>query len=178
MSDQQIPEAPQQPQEPQPQYIPPYQPQAPNLDPSQTVYQQPQYQQPYQQPQYQQYQQPQGQFVPPSQGYYDPNLTPDDKTWGGLSYIPIVGLIVLFIQEKAARPFIKKQAVQSVTLAAVVILSTILVGWIPIIGWLFDFLAWIGFGVYSIINLINALNGKDVNIPVITDFVRRQGWIR
>jgi len=159
MSEQPVSQVPQEPEQPQPQYIPPY---IPPVDIPQA-----------EQPAYQQ-----AQYVPPTQKYSDPSLTSDDKTWGGLSYIPIVGLVVLFLQEKASRPFIKKQAVQSVALAAVVFLATLLVGWIPLIGWLFSFLVWLGFAVYMLFNLINALNGKDVNMPVITDFLRKQGWIK
>lgn len=159
MSEQPVSQVPQEPEQHQPQYIPPY---VPPVDIPQA-----------EQPAYQQ-----AQYVPPTQKYSDPSLTSDDKTWGGLSYIPIVGLVVLFLQEKASRPFIKKQAVQSVALAAVVFLATLLVGWIPLIGWLFSFLVWLGFAIYMLMNLIKALNGNDVNVPVITEFVRKQGWIK
>jgi len=159
MSEQPVPQVPQEPEQPQPQYIPPY---VPPVDIPQV-----------EQPAYQQ-----AQYVPPAQDFYDPNITADDKTWGGLSYIPIVGLVVLFLQDKASRPFIKKHAVQSVALAAVVFVATLLVGWIPVLGWIFNFVVWLGFGIYMLMNLIKALNGKDVNIPVITDFVRKQGWIK
>lgn len=151
MSEQPVPQVPQEPEQPQAQYIPPY---VPPVAP------------------------PQAQYIPPNQDYSDPSLTSDDKTWGGLSYIPIVGLVVLFLQDKASRPFIKKQAVQSVALGAIVFAANILLGWIPIIGWLFSFVISIGYAIYSIMNLIKALNGKDVDIPVITEFVRKQGWIR
>ncbi len=159
MSEQPAPQVPQEPEQPQAQYIPPYVPPTNIPEAEQPAYEQ-------------------AQYIPPTETYSDPNLTADDKTWGGLSYIPIVGLIVLFLQDKASRPFIKKQAVQSVALAVVVFAATILVGWIPIIGWLFNLVAWLGFGIYMIMNLIKALNGKDVDIPVITDFVRKQGWIK
>jgi uncharacterized membrane protein len=164
MSEYPVPQVPQEPEQPQPQYIPPYVPPANIPQAEQPAYQQPQPQQ--------------AQYVPPTQAYSDPTLTSDDKTWGGLSYIPIVGLVVLFLQDKASRPFIKKQAVQSVALAVVVFLATLLVGWIPLIGWLFSFVVWLGFAIYMLMNLIKALNGKDVNIPVITEFVRKQGWIK
>ncbi len=159
MSEQPVTQVPQEPEQPQPQNIPPYVPPADIPQAEQPAYQQ-------------------AQYVPPTQSYSDPNLTPDDKTWGGLSYIPIVGLVVLFIQDKAKRPFIKKQAVQSVALSVVVFLATLVVGWIPIIGLIINFLVWLGFGIYMLINLIKALNGKDVNMPVITEFVRKQGWIK
>ena len=163
MSEQPVPQVPQEPEQPQPQYIPPYVPPVDIPQAEQPAYQQPQYQQ--------------AQYVPPTQSYSDPNVTADDKTWGGLSYIPIVGLVVLFLQDKASRPFIKKHAVQSVALFAVVFLATLVVGWIPIIGWIFSFIAWLGLGIYMLMNLIKALNGKDLDVPVITEFIRKQGWI-
>jgi|GEM_PF-4637419 len=45
-----------------------------------------------------------------------PSITSDDKLWSALSYVfaPIVGVIVLLIEEKKARPFIKYHAVQSI----------------------------------------------------------------
>ena len=89
MSEQPVPQVPQEPEQHQPQYIPPY---VPPVDIPQA-----------EQPAYQQ-----AQYVPPTQDYSDPSLTADDKTWGGLSYIPIVGLVVLFLQEKASRPIHQK----------------------------------------------------------------------
>lgn len=174
----------------EPPVIPPFQAERPFEQANQQSYQVPPaseqpsqapYQQPYQQPYHQPYQQPyppQGQYVPPSGFYGEPGLTADDKTWGGLSYIPIIGLIVLFLQDKASRPFIKKHAVQSVALCVVYVLAITLIGWIPIIGWIIAPLMSIAYVVYSIINIINALNGKDVNIPILTDFLHRQGWVK
>ena len=52
------------------------------------------------------------------------DITSDDKLWAMLGYIiPIIALVVLFIEDKKNRPYIKFNAVQS--LVAVVILSII-----------------------------------------------------
>ncbi len=42
------------------------------------------------------------------------DVTSDDKLWAALGYpIPIIPIIVLFMEDKKARPFIKFHAVQS-----------------------------------------------------------------
>ena len=46
-----------------------------------------------------------------------PEVTSDDKLWAALGYpIVIVALIVLFMEEKKARSFIKFHAVQAIAL--------------------------------------------------------------
>ena len=94
------------------------------------------------------------------------DLTSDDKLWAALSYaIPVVALVVLFMEDKKARPYIKFNAVQS--LVATVVLSI---------------LATVTFGCGSILFLVmfwwayQAYQGQDVKIPMISDFIRNQGW--
>jgi len=94
------------------------------------------------------------------------DLTSDDKLWAALSYaIPVVALVVLFMEDKKARPYIKFNAVQS--LVATVVLSII---------------ATVTFGCGSILFLVlfwwayQAYQGQDVKIPMISDFIRNQGW--
>jgi len=98
---------------------------------------------------------------------FNPEVTSDDKLWALLSYLfPIVAIIVLFMEDKKARPFIKFHAVQS--LAATVVLSI---------------LATVTFGCGSILFLaliwwgIEAYQGKMVEIPFITNFIKGQGWV-
>ncbi len=97
----------------------------------------------------------------------NPEVTSDDKLWALLSYLfPIVAIIVLFMEDKKARPFIKFHAVQS--LAATVVLSI---------------LATVTFGCGSILFLaliwwgIEAYQGKMVEVPFITNFIKGQGWV-
>src|SRR5687768_4365614 len=44
------------------------------------------------------------------------DVTSDDKLWGALSYVfaPIVGIIVMLMEDKKNRPFVKFHAVQSI----------------------------------------------------------------
>ncbi len=102
------------------------------------------------------------------------DVTSDDKLWSLLAYIltPIVPIIILLMEDKKNRPFIKAHNVQALVLGVVLwVINAILT---PVLG--------IGC-ITSIITLIiviyygiQAYNGKYNNIPVITDFVKNQGW--
>ena len=92
-------------------------------------------------------------------------ITQDDKLWALLSYIfaPLVGIIVLLIEDKKNRPFLKYNAVVSIVLGVVtIVLSGVCIG---ILVWL-----------YSIYLGIKSYQGEWVEVPVISDFVRNQGW--
>ena len=92
-------------------------------------------------------------------------ITQDDKLWALLSYIfcPLVGIIVLLIEDKKNRPFLKYNAVVSIILGILVaILSWACVG---VLVWFYAI--YLGFKSYQ---------GEWVEVPVISDFVRNQGW--
>ena len=92
-------------------------------------------------------------------------LTQDDKLWSLLSYIfaPLIGIIMLLIEDKKNRPFIKYNAWVSIWLGIlIIVLSTVCIG----------VLVWI----YAIYLGIKSYQGEWVEVPVISDFVRKQGW--
>ncbi|MBN2043720.1 MAG: DUF4870 domain-containing protein [Anaerolineales bacterium] len=103
----------------------------------------------------------------------DFEVTDDDKLWALLAYVfsPIIPVILLLMEDKKNRPFIKAHNVQALVWGLVVsivssILAVVLIGVCTgIIGW--------GFAIYW---GIKAYQGEMVNIPVITDFVKNQGW--
>jgi len=92
-------------------------------------------------------------------------ITQDDKLWALLSYIfcPLIGIIVLLMEDKKSRPFIKYNAVVSIVL-----------------GVLFVVLSWACIGVlvwfYALYLGVKSYQGEWVEVPVISDFVRNQGW--
>jgi uncharacterized protein len=112
-------------------------------------------------------------------------ITSDDKLWAALGYpIFIIALIMLFMEGKKNRPFIKFHAVQA--LAANVVLWIIEIVW----GILSSALAAVTFGIGGILGCIApilwllmiwpavlAYQGKYFEIPVITKFLRGQHWI-
>jgi uncharacterized membrane protein len=79
--------------------------------------------------------------------------TSDDKLWALLAYVltPIVPVIILLMEDKKNRPFIRAHNAQALVIGVV------------------NFLLGIFWG-------IQAYNGKMVEIPVVSNFVRQQGW--
>lgn len=102
------------------------------------------------------------------------DVTSDDKLWSLLAYIltPIVPIIIMLMEDKKNRPFIRAHNAQALVLGVILwVINGILT---PVLG--------IGC-ITSIITLvlviyygIQAYNGKYITIPVITDFVKNQGW--
>ncbi len=104
----------------------------------------------------------------------DPEITSDDKLWGLLCYIfsPIVPIIILLIEDKKNRPFLKAHTVQALVLGVVLWLINSFLTPVLFIGCVTG-LATIVLMIYY---GIKAYNGEYITIPVITDFVKNQGW--
>jgi uncharacterized membrane protein len=102
-------------------------------------------------------------------------ITSDDKLWAALGYpIPIIAIIVLFMEDKKDRPFIKFHAIQSIAFNVILwvvalVVSTVTLGigaiCVPLL-WLVSF--WPAYESYQ---------GKYLELPVITNFIRNQGWV-
>jgi uncharacterized membrane protein len=108
---------------------------------------------------------------------FDPDVTSDDKTWALLSYLftPLIPIILLLLEDKKNRPFLKAHypqalvwgifwAIISIILSVTVILAPIacVTGIVML--------------VFNILWGIKAYKGEYVNIPVITEWVKKQGW--
>ncbi len=101
--------------------------------------------------------------------------TSDDKLWAALSYVfaPLIGIIVLLMEDKKSRPFIKFHAVQSIAASVAfwivaTILTTVTIG----IGGICVPLLWLVFLYWA----YKAYQGEMVEIPVVTNFIKGQGW--
>jgi len=94
------------------------------------------------------------------------DISSDDKLWAALGYvIPIIAIVVLFMEDKKNRPYIKFNAVQSLVATVILsILSTVTCGFGAV---LFLIMFWWAYQAYM---------GQDVRIPMISDFIRNQGW--
>jgi uncharacterized membrane protein len=96
------------------------------------------------------------------------DLTSDDRLWALLSWLlwP-VAVIVLLMDDKKSRPFIKYNAVLSLAFAVpLYVLGTITVGCLFVLG-----------AIYAIMLAIQAYQGKWVTVPLLTDFIKKQGWV-
>jgi uncharacterized membrane protein len=113
------------------------------------------------------------------------DITSDDKLWAALGYpIFIVALIMLFVEGKKDRPFIKYHAVQALAVNVGVWIVEIL------LAILSSVLAAVTFGIGALIGCVAPLvwllliwpailayQGKYFEVPVVTKFLRDQHWI-
>ena len=112
--------------------------------------------------------------APMSQEPVSAEATSDDKLWAMLAYVftPIVPVIILFMEEKKKRPFIKVHNAQALAVGIINIVLAMVLSWtvvlacVPVLIW-FVCIYW---GV-------QAYQGKMFEIPVLTGFMKNQGWI-
>jgi uncharacterized membrane protein len=99
----------------------------------------------------------------------------NQKLMALLAYLlaPIVGIIILVSDNMKNDPILRKHAVQSIAYAVVAFVIAMILAVTIILSCLF----WIPY-IPLIIWGIQAYQGKDVNIPVITDFCKNQGWFQ
>jgi uncharacterized protein len=107
------------------------------------------------------------QYSPPA------DITSDDKLWALLAYIlsPIVPIIILLMEDKKNRPFLKAHNVQALVLGiAGLVINTVLS---------FIFIGCLTSVLYLILVIyygVKAYKGEYITIPVITNWVKSQGW--
>ena len=99
------------------------------------------------------------------------DVTSDDKLWAALAYVfsPIVPIILMLMEDKKNRPFIKAHNAQALVLGVIMIIV------VPILA---TFTCGIGAIVWFIMLFwaYKAYQGQYVTIPVVTDFCKNQGW--
>lgn len=112
----------------------------------------------------------------------NPEITSDDKIWAALGYpFALIALIMLLIEEKKNRPFIKYHAVQSLALTVAIIIASFILG--CVLGALTFFIAGAGAGLVGLLWFVTlwpafeAYNGKYISLPWIGDFIKKQGWV-
>ena len=106
---------------------------------------------------------------------FSPEITNDDKLWAALGYpIPIIPIIALLMEDKKERPFIKFHAVQSLVFnialwVIIFIISIVTLG----IGAICAPLIWL----ITLWPAYEAYQEKYTELPVITNFIKNQGWV-
>ena len=102
-----------------------------------------------------------------------PPAANNDKLMGLLAYLiaPIGGIIILVSEGMKNNPMLKQHAVQGIALAVVEFVISIILTITVVGACLVPFLF-----IPQIVYGIMAYQGKDVTIPVISDFCKKQGW--
>ncbi len=108
-----------------------------------------------------------------SQAPMSADVTSDDKLWALLAYIftPIVPIIILLLPDKKDRPFIKAHNWQALVWGVVLFVIAFILSFV-VIGACVGLLGFI----LNIYWGIQGYQGKYINIPVISNFVKNQGW--
>jgi uncharacterized membrane protein len=103
------------------------------------------------------------------------DITDNDKLMAALSYpIPIVAIVILVSETNKVRPFQKFHAVQALAFWVVLIVVGIVLSIVTLgIGSLCFPVLWL----VSLWPAYQAYQGQYMEMPVITDFIRNQGWV-
>jgi len=101
------------------------------------------------------------------------DATSDDKLWAALAYVftPLVPIIILLMQDKKDRPFIRAHSAQALAWGVVFYVIVTITS--------FFFLGLCLFPIGLVVQLYwayKAYQGTYIKIPVISDFVKNQGW--
>ncbi len=101
----------------------------------------------------------------------DTGVSSDDKLVALLAYVltPLAPIVILLMEDKRSRPFIRAHNAQAL-IWGILIVAVSIVGVVCL--FVPSFLMW-AIGVYW---GIKAYQGEYVNIPVITDLAKKQGW--
>lgn len=115
-----------------------------------------------------------------SGSYGTGGITDNDRLMAALSYpIPIVAIVILLVEEMKNRPFQKYHAVQALAVnivlwivigvlsAIVAVITAGCLGWLPSLLWL-----------VTIYWALQAYKGLIFEIPTLTQFLKKQGWLQ
>ncbi len=102
-----------------------------------------------------------------------PSSDSNAKLMSLLAYLiaPVGGIIILLSDNMKNDPVLRKHAVQSIAYAVVEFVLAIILTVTVILACV----AWVPY-IPLIIWAIQAYQGKEINIPVVTDFCKKQGW--
>lgn len=102
------------------------------------------------------------------------DVSSDDKLWAALGYpIPIISIVVLLMEDKKNIPFLRFHAVQSIAVniaiwVLIILLITVTFG----LGGICAPLLWL----VTLWPAYDSFQGNYTEIPVITKFLKGQGW--
>ena len=96
---------------------------------------------------------------------FSTDVTSDDKLWAALAYVfsPIVPIILMLMADKKDRPFIRAHNAQALILGIITVITS---------GFCVGILVWF----YQLYLAYQAYQGQVVEVPVITNLCKGQGW--
>ena len=114
-----------------------------------------------------------------------PEVNDQDKLWAAVAWvIPIVGIVILLVEDMKNRPFQKYHAVNSLLVSVVLFIIIFVLA--IVIGIITAITLGVGSFLYCCLIFLllppfywafQAYQGQWVEIPMLTDFAKNQGWI-
>ena len=103
-----------------------------------------------------------------------PEVSNNDKILVALGYpIVLISIILLFMEDKKSQPFVKYHAVQSVAANVVFFILSFVLSFVTLgFGGLCVPVIWLLFWYWA----YKAYQGTMFEIPVVTNFIKKQGW--
>ena len=96
----------------------------------------------------------------------------------GLAYLTFIPAIIFLVtapyNQNANVRFHSWQSIFLAIAAIAAMFLRIVLMFVPIIGWLISMLITLGFFILWLILMINAFNGKRINIPLLSDLAAKQ----
>jgi uncharacterized membrane protein len=99
--------------------------------------------------------------------------TSDDKLWAALAYVftPLIPIVLLLLEDKKNRPFIRAHNAQALAWGVVFYILVTVTS-----PFLIGLCIWPLGLILQLYWAYKAYQGEMVNIPVLTDFIKKQGW--
>ncbi len=100
-----------------------------------------------------------------SQAPMSSDVTSDDRLWAALAYAfsPLIPIILMLMEDKKNRPYIKANNMQALILGIITAVTS---------AFCIGILVWF----YQLYLAYQAYQGQTINIPIVTDFCKNQGW--
>lgn len=93
----------------------------------------------------------------------------DSKVIAVIGYLGILCLVPLLAKKDS--PFAQYHGKQGLVLLIFEVII-MMIAWIPIIGWFLSPIGWIIVLIFTIIGMVNALNGSKKELPVIGKYAK------
>jgi len=93
---------------------------------------------------------------------------------GLLSYVLgwVSGLVFWFLEPQ--NKFVRFHAMQSIVVFGAATILQIVLGWIPVIGWLLGIIVWVATGILWLFLMYKAYQGEKYKLPWAGDFAEQQ----
>jgi len=102
----------------------------------------------------------------------------EDKTVAIVSYLTLIGFIVALVihgnNKTRLGAYHLRQSLGLIVCSLAMLPVGLVLGFIPVLGWLTGFAIWIGFIALWAVGLISALNGQQKPVPVLGE--KFQAW--